>query len=101
MKNRISYQNRTSRTAHIIDNGFEKTVPGLSLSPSQVSKMAEKGISVSTQIANSFVDGSPNPTFDVPIEELRGVDVNDVWNASQDAKKRIISAHLKDKEIYG
>lgn len=94
-------QSMCARTCHILDNGHTKVVPGLAFTPAQMAKMAEKGIPISTQSADQFVDGSLNPSFDIPIEDRRGVDVNDVWNASKDAKAKIINAHRKDKELYG
>lgn len=94
-------ESQCARTAHIIDNGFEKTVSGLALTPSQISKMSEKGLAVSAQISQTFVDGVSNPSFDIPVEERRGVDPVDVWDASQTSRKRIIDAHKKDKQLYG
>lgn len=93
-------QSMRARTCHVIDNGYVKTTPGLAFTPAQMAKMAEKGIPISTQSADQFVDGTLNPSFDIPIEERRGIDVNDVWNASKDAKAKIIDAHKKDKLLY-
>lgn len=89
-----------ARVAHVVDNGFEKVVPGLSVSPSQMAQMSEKGIPITAQMADTFFDGVSNPSFDMPIEDLRGVDVNAVWNAQKDARKRIIDAHKADKAAY-
>lgn len=93
-------RSRSARSAHIVDNGFEKVVPGLSVSPSQMAKMAERGIPISAQSSDAFFDGVSNPSFDIPIEDRRGIDVNAVWNAQQDARKRIINAHKLDKQAY-
>lgn len=93
-------QCRSARTAHIIDNGFEKVTPGLSVSPTQMAIMAERGIPITAQMADTFFDGVSNPSFDMPIEDLRGIDVNAVWNAQKDARKRLIAAHKADKQAY-
>lgn len=93
-------RSKKSRVAHIVDDGFEKVVPGLSVSPSQMALMAEKGIPITAQLSDAFVDGVSNPPFDIPIEDRRGIDVNAVWNAQKDARKRIIAAHKADKQAY-
>lgn len=94
-------KSRNARPCHILDDGVQKTVPGLSVTPSQIAKMSEKGIPVSTPTAEQFFDGTFNPSFDIPIEDRRGTDINDVWTASKEAKARILDAHRKDKEKYG
>lgn len=76
------------------------TEQNIAVTPSQIQQMVERGIPVSPSNASSFIDGVPNPSFDVPIEHRRGVDVVDVWDASQDAKRSLIQAHLKDKSNY-
>ncbi|MDE6089294.1 MAG: hypothetical protein K2G41_01200 [Duncaniella sp.] len=93
-------RSKSARIAHIIDNGVDKVVPGLSVSPTQMALMAAKGIPISAQMSESFVDGVSNPSFDIPIEDQRGIDVNAVWNAQKDARKRLIAAHKADKEAY-
>lgn len=76
------------------------TEQNIAVTPSQIQQMVERGIPVSPSNASAFIDGVINPSFDVPIEERRGVDVVDVWDASQDAKRQLIKAHLKDKAAY-
>lgn len=81
---------------------YQETKQGLSMSPADVARATSRGLAVSSQINDSlFYDGDDNPSFDIPIESQRGVDVADVWQAQQSAKKRIISAAKKDKELYG
>lgn len=77
-----------------------KVVPGLAYTPSDMARMSERGISVSSVNDQLFYDGSPAAKFDVPIELRRGVDVNDAWNASRTARRRILNAHYNDKKIY-
>lgn len=94
-------QSKHAITCHILDDGHIKAKPGLALTPAQIAKMSEQGIPITTQMSDQFFDGTLNPSFDIPLEEQRGVDINDVWNASKTAKARIIDAHKKDKELYG
>lgn len=73
---------------------------GLAVTPSQMADMTRRGISIST--ANlDFLEGSLNPSSEVPVEQARGVDVNDVWQASQTAKKKLKAAHVRDIQTYG
>ena len=78
-----------------------KLVPqGLAVTPAKMAQLAERGVAVS--VPNSAVtlqDGVPNPVLD--ITQMRGVDISDAWNAEQDAKKKLVGAHIKDKEYYG
>lgn len=74
---------------------------GLAMSPSDISRATSRGYAVSSQIDDSlFYDGDDSPLIDIPIERTRGIDAATVWEAQQSAKKRLISAHLRDKETY-
>lgn len=84
--------------------GFTKPVyvtPGLAVTPSEVASLTEKGIAVNAVNAGalSVVDGVSDPVL--LLENTRGIDVSDVWNASLDARANLIRAHKKDKEYYG
>lgn len=72
---------------------------GLAVTPSQMMDMTQRGISISNSNLD-YLEGTPNPSATVPIEQSRGVDVNDVWQASQTAKKRLKAAHIRDVQTY-
>lgn len=75
---------------------------GLAYTPAMVRELTEQGIAVSGANADAmFFDGSEKPSFTVPVERQRGCDAIDAWEASREARSRLIKAHLKDKEIYG
>lgn len=76
---------------------------GLSMTPSQIARCTERGLAVSSQIVDSelFVDGDESNDMSVPLERIRGIDVAEVWEAQQDARKRLIKAHKQDIETYG
>lgn len=97
MKSRL---NKPIRTAHIVDDSFEPVVPNLAVTPAQMSQMAARGIPIAAQSLDSFVDGVSNPSYDLPIESQRGIDVVQVWDAQKSARKKIISAHQTDKVLY-
>lgn len=77
-----------------------KVIPGLAYTPSDMARMSDRGISISSMNDQNFYDGSPSAKFDVPIELRRGVDVNDAWNASRSSRRKILNAHYNDKKIY-
>lgn len=63
---------------------------GLAYTPSDMARMHASGMPVnSANLINSFCDGDKNPSFELPIERLRGVDIAEVWEASITAKKKI------------
>lgn len=62
----------------------------LAITPSRMAEMVDSGIPVSTSNLNgTFFDGVNNPSWDMPIDLKRGVDVAAVWNAQKSARKNI------------
>ena len=61
----------------------------LAYQPHEMWSMTQNGQAVvpSNLPDNNFFDGVENPSFDLPIEQQRGVDINDVWSAQMDSKK--------------
>lgn len=76
----------------------QKTKPGLAVTPAQMSQMADKGIAISAQNAANFYDGSENPSWDVLPEYERGIDVADLWQNQQTARKKIFTAKRSKKQ---
>lgn len=63
---------------------------GLALTPSQIMKMSERGIPVTTQnLDGMFYDGDTRPSWDVPLDQQRGVDVATMWQKRKDLAKRL------------
>lgn len=60
---------------------------GLASTPSQMLELASKGVPISENNVSNFFDGEKNPSWDVPLYRQRNVDIADVWQAEQDAKK--------------
>ena len=78
---------------YYVDKGEKSFFPvpdGLTLTPSQMDIMRKQGRPVSTMQLpeDMFFDGATKPTG-ITIENARGIDVNDVWQAQQAAKKKI------------
>ena len=80
---------------------FMPTKPGLAYTPSDMIRLAERGIPVSSQASSDFYDGSLNPSWSVPMERTRGVDVSDMWEAQQESRAKIRNAQRNDVKKYG
>lgn len=93
---------RPRRFAHCrVRPGDEATIPNLSVSPAEMMQMSENGIPVSSANAALFNDGSPNPSWDIPLDRTRGVDPADLWQARQSIRKKAKDGHLRDLAKYG
>lgn len=103
MNKQLRISQRNNKLTYEPNNkAFEQTKQGLSMSPADVARCASRGIAVTSQINDSlFFDGTDNPSFELPLEMQRGVDVADVWQAQQSARKRVLDAAKRDKELYG
>lgn len=65
-------------------------VGNLALTPTQMLKMQEKGIPISSHnFVNEYYDGDFNCSWDVPLDRQRGVDINDMWNHSENVKRGV------------
>lgn len=69
----------------------------LAVTPAQMARMAENGVAISSQIAGSFNDGETNPSFEVPMTQVRGLDIVDFWEAEKIARKNV-KEHIKANE---
>lgn len=61
------------------------------LTPAQIADYTAKGIAVSSSQNLVFDEGVPNPG-PLPLEQRRGIDVADVWNASKTSSKKLKTA---------
>lgn len=78
----------------------DKVQSGLAVTPSQMMEMTNAGVSISSAGLNYF-EGTENPSFDLPLDQRRGIDAADVWNAEKDAKKRLYQGNKNDVAMYG
>lgn len=62
---------------------------GLALTPAQVADLTNSGVPISQPLAMNFFDGYKTLDFDPGILGRRGVDITDLWNAQQDARKKM------------
>lgn len=61
---------------------------GLSISPSDIKRMTDAGIA-SSSLGLNFLDGVESPSFDLPADHLRGIDAAEVWEAQQEARRKL------------
>lgn len=89
--------------------GFGKTVSykrsksdvivqsGLAMTPSQMQRLSERGIPVSSQnLEGMFYDGDSRPSWDVPLDQQRGIDVATMWQKRKDIAAKLRSAPVKE-----
>lgn len=82
---------------------FLRTRQGLAYTPSEMLSLAERGIPVNQANAgeNNFYDGELNPSWTVPIERDRGVDIADVWQMQMESRSKLNKAHRNDIRVHG
>lgn len=86
-----SCNNKIEQPFHTPVLGAVPVKQNQALTPAQIGEYTAKGIAVSSSLNLVFDEGSPNPPS-LPLEQRRGIDVSDVWNASQTATKKLKSA---------
>ena len=86
---------------------FSRVIPPLvsvkqnaAITPSQIAELTNNGMAVSTLNSLVFEEGSSHPVH-FPLEQSRGIDVAEVWQASKSANsklKKFTSSQLKSVE---
>ncbi len=94
---------RVSRLCDVSDDSsaYLKTSPGLAMTPADIQECVKRGVPVSTDNVSQFVDGVESASQSLSVDEMRGVDIVDTWDASLDAKSKIAKAHINDLKRYG
>lgn len=76
--------------------------PSLAMTPAQMDRMRMQGLPISNQnLVNDYFDGLPPDkcSFSVPIDEMRGVDMVEVWTAQKDARKVATKVSQVQKQL--
>lgn len=73
----------------------------LAVTPAQMQRMAANGVAISSQLAGDFHDGEVNPSFEIPIGQMRGMDIVDYWEAQKVARKHVVEHVEANKSKYG
>lgn len=99
MKREVRVKNRLAHAKRSID---DVPVKGdLAVTPAQMQRMAANGVAISSQLAGDFHDGEPNPSFDVPVGQVRGMDIVDYWEAQKVARRNVKEHISANKSKYG
>lgn len=72
-------------------------VSGLAITPSDIERLSRNGIPVSVPNADSFY--SVDSGLEVPPELRVDADRNSLWELSQAAKRRIMQARRREKDL--
>lgn len=103
------YRNKTySRFVNICERTEQENVTlpvygNQVVTPSKMLEMAKNGIPISGQnmAFNPEKDGEKNPSWELPLDRLRGVDPATMWEHSQIIKQKARNAHIRDRNKYG
>lgn len=72
------------------------TQPNLALTPRDIRSLSERGMSVSAQRIGQINDND-TPSDYLPLEDMRGTDLNTAWEISQKAKNKVINSYKHKK----
>lgn len=73
---------------------------GLAITPSDMFRMQQHGLPISTANSAKGYTGEKNPSWDIEMDRLRGVDVADLWQESKTIHEKVRIAHSKDRKLY-
>lgn len=73
----------------------------LAVTPAQMQVMAANGVAISSQRASDFNDGDTNASFDIPLEQIRGLDIVDYWELQKDSRNRVKMHIEANAKKYG
>lgn len=86
-------------------DGEKPVQDDLAYTPSQMMQLSERGIAVTTgNLPNdNFFDGVPvgQGSFDLPLDQQKGVDIADCWQASMSIRKKAKSGLKNDVKQFG
>lgn len=69
-----------------------EVIPNLAITPSKMAELVDQGIPVSSSMLSGMAyDGVDNPSWDIPIDQKRGVDIAEVWQVQKTSRKNITS----------
>lgn len=73
----------------------------LAYSLREVDELRRQGKPISSpSLESQYYDGDINVSSDMlPLDNLRGVDINDMWEESQDKKERLSKARLRSVDV--
>lgn len=85
------------------DHDHLVTKEGLSLTPSKVKELTDKGVAVSLPNSQNFLSPSEQGarSWDVEPQFQRDANMAALWEQEQLSKRKVINAHKNDRKVYG
>lgn len=80
------------------------TKPGLSLTPSQIKDLTDRGVAVSLPNAKQFLDTEVSindHSWEVDPVFKRDTDMIQLWEIEKAARGKVLRAHKSDKKRFG
>lgn len=68
---------------------------GLAITPQQMFEMSKRGIPISTANCDLKDFGEETPSFEIPLDRMRGIDVATMWEHSQVIKNKAALKHAE------
>lgn len=99
MFSKIHVQQSSSTCNCSRKSDFLAVRPNLAVTPAQMLELAKGGIPVSGPNVHNFFDGVANPSFDVPLDRQRGVDIADMWTARYETNGKLVRYHKSSKFV--
>lgn len=81
--------------------GEQHVKNSLAVTPSEMLMHAQQGIPIAAQSSHQFYDGDDSRSFDMPLDQRRGVDPADLWMIRRSTTAKLKAAHNKDVHYYG
>ncbi|QIR82380.1 hypothetical protein [Chicken microvirus mg8_45] len=91
---KLSKLQRPKRALH-----EEPVQSGLAITPSDIERLAQQGVAVSVPNADNFIYNNESG-WEIDPVYARDADRNSMWEASQQAKHRIMRAKKRDEQRY-
>lgn len=77
-------------------------VPHLAYDLADVDTLRRQGKPISQpNVESMYYDGQVTENFDFPLDVMRGVDINDAWDAMQSGRKKISKAGISKVQKGG
>lgn len=61
--------------------------------------MREKGLPISSTVESMYYDGTSNVSFDLPLDQQRGVDIADLWAEDKMIHRKLSKAKVTSFDL--
>lgn len=91
----------TRYVRNVFQEHYKPVNPYLAITPRQMEEMTMQGRAVSTQSLANYEYFNGDQLDGLPVDLVRGVDINSVWEASQDTKQKMAKLRTrKARELH-